>query len=152
LEPLGSAVHLLAQTAPNALHVWGGSALNMIAHVDSTATLGSPYHVVIELKNVSDAPVFNPAGELKNPGKLNYIYQPREKLTDSTDAIQPGASFFTHAYRLLPTFTGKLRADLSFIEKTGGNVDVPGSIAPQSAVPGLPVTLTSRTGASVTLH
>ena len=42
-------------TAPGAIHVWGGSALQMTVVADSQATEGSPYHVTIELTNVTNA-------------------------------------------------------------------------------------------------
>ena len=150
LEPLGTPVHLIASTAPNALHVWGGSALHMTVDTDATAVIGAPYRVRIQLTNVADVPVFNPSIELLTQGRLNYIYQPGEKLLDGTDVIQPGATFSTHFYRLVPEISGTLVQSLSFVKKTAGNTDVASTIVSHAAVAGLAVTGT-HSGTSLTL-
>ncbi len=150
LEPLGSAIHLVAMTATNALHVWGGSALHMVVDADNTAAIGAPYRVRILLVNVADVPVFNPSIEFLEPGRVNYIYQPGEKLVDETDAIQPGATFPTHYYRLVPEISGTLVPSLSFVKKTAGNTDVASTITSHPAVAGLPVTGTHN-GTALTL-
>jgi titin len=151
LEPLGSPIHLSAATATNALHVWGGSALHLIVDADASAAIGSPYRLRVGMQNVADVPMFNPSLEFLEPGRKNYIYQPEEDLFDATDAIQPGATFFTHYLRLLPEISGNLVTSLSFVKKTAGNVDhVTSEIQSHAAVAGLPVTGT-RSGTSVTL-
>ena len=152
LEPLGSNVQLLAATSPGALHVWGGSALRMTVDTDDAAALGSPYRVRIGLKNVADVPVFNPSVEfLQDKRVLNYIYQPGEKLLDATDVIQPGTTFFTHYFRLVPEIHGSLNPALSFVKKTAGNSDIVSTIVPHATVAGLNVTGTIGAGGALTL-
>ncbi|MGZ6973523.1 MAG: Ig-like domain repeat protein [Acidimicrobiia bacterium] len=134
LEPLGAPLDIPIASAPNALHVWGGSALQMIVDVDDTATLGYPYIVNIGLKNVADVPVYNPTVAVSEQGRLNFIYQPREDLEQGTAAIQPGATFTAH-YRLVPEISGSLDLSQSFIAKTGGNVDLATSIVQHASTP-----------------
>jgi RHS repeat-associated protein len=134
LEPVGAALDLPIASPPNALHVWGGSAVEMIVDADDQATLGYPYLVNVGLKNVADVPVYNPAIELSNEGRLNSIYQPRERLAQSTSVIQPGATFMTH-YRLVPEISGVLDVSQSFVAKTGGNATVATNIVSHPATP-----------------
>jgi hypothetical protein len=150
LEPLGVPIHLVASTSPNSLHVWGGSALQMTVDTDNTAAIGAPYRVRILLKNVADVPVFNPSVELLQTGRLNYIYSPAERLKDATNVIQPGATFSTHFFRLVPEISGTLVLSLSFVKKTAGNTDVASTIVAHASVPGLPVTGT-HSGSALTL-
>ena len=131
LQPSGIPVQLSASVA-KPLHVWGGSALKMIVDTDSTAVAGSPYRVRVGLRNVSDVPVFNPSVELLKNGKLNYIYQPRERLEQGTGVIQPGDTFWGD-YTLVPAIAGNLRQDLSFVKKTAGNVDLAYEIVPHAS-------------------
>ena len=128
LEPLGVSVSLPASTATNALHVWGGSALEMIVDADDVASDTYPYLVRVGLKNHADTPVFNPSIELLKQGKLNYLYQPQERLEQGTDSIQPGATFWTDYYRLIPSISGDLDLAQSFVKKTAGNVDLASTI------------------------
>ena len=76
LEPIGAPLSMVARTAPGALKVWGGDALTMRVLAEERLLDGHPYRVVVEMENVSDIPVYNLAVELKEEGKLNYIYQP----------------------------------------------------------------------------
>jgi flagellar hook assembly protein FlgD/PKD repeat protein len=150
LEPLGVPIHLVASTSANGLHVWGGSALQMTVDTDNTAAIGAPYRVRIQLKNVADVPVFNPSVELLQTGRLNYIYSPGERLKDATNVIQPGATFSTHFFRLVPEISGTLVLSLSFVKKTAGNTDVASTIVAHASVAGLPVTGT-HSGTALTL-
>jgi PKD repeat protein len=152
LEPTGSSIVLDAATSPSALHVWGGSALHLIVDADASAVAGAPYRVRIGLQNVANVPMFNPAVTFLEQGRVNYIYQPGEILTDGTDVIQPGATYFTHYYRLIPEITGNLVPDLSFVKQTGGNVTgVSSSIVSHAAVAGLAVTGTRSAAGALTL-
>ena len=76
LEPIGAPLSMVARTAPGALKVWAGDALFMRVLAEERLIDGHPYRVVVEMENVSDIPVYNLAVELKEEGKLNYIYQP----------------------------------------------------------------------------
>ena len=135
LEPIGAAVRLEAQTEQDALHVWGGSALEMTVDVDDHADKQRPYRVELSLENVSDTPVYNPEIELKFDGKLNYIYQPKERFVRGIDVIMPGETFETGEYRLVPSIDGTLLLDASFVKKTAGNVDVASTIISHPATP-----------------
>ena len=123
VAPIGRPIRLEAlSTAP--LKVWGASALTMLVDADAQAYSGYPYNVRVGLKNVSDHPVYNAAVELKTEGAKNYIYQPRERLTQSVAGISPGDTFWTE-YLLVPTISGTLDLSESFVLHTGGDVDLP---------------------------
>ena len=135
LEPIGSAVLLDAATEPNALKVWGGSALQMTVDTDDRADIGVPYRLRIGLENVSDVPAYNPEVELLTSGRVNYIYQPKERFTQGIDVIEPGETFWTDDYRLVPAIAGTLDLSQSFVKKTAGNVDVQSTIVSHPATP-----------------
>jgi PKD repeat protein len=136
LEPIGTSVLLQAATAEDALRVWGGSALTMTVDVDDRADTGAPYRLRIGLTNVStDAPAYNPEVELLTDNKVNYIYQPKERFTRGTDVIEPGETFWTDYYRLVPAISGTIDLSQSFVKKTAGNVDVVSTIVTHPATP-----------------
>jgi PKD domain/Bacterial Ig domain/Carboxypeptidase regulatory-like domain len=134
VEPTGHPVCIQA-TLPEPLKVWGGSALKMLIQPEDQVERYRPYRVKIGLKNVSDVPVYNPAVELFREGKLNYIYQPRERLQQGAPVVEPGQTFWTDDYVLVPAITGKLEPDYSFVKKTGGNVDLEDEIQPVAQKP-----------------
>ena len=74
LEPIGRR-SASSPACPGPLKVWGGEALTMRVLAEERLLDGHPYRVVVEMTNVSDIPVYNLAVELKEEGKLNYIYQ-----------------------------------------------------------------------------
>ena len=127
LEPIGAPISMVARTAPGSLRVWGGDALTMRVLAEERLLDGHPYRVVVEMTNVSDIPVYNLAVELKEEGKLNYIYQPREELTRSVAELAPGETLRAD-YVLVPTvgiYTPLvLLEEISFVKKTGGDVEV----------------------------
>ena len=133
LEPFGAAINLNAQLQ-TPLHVWGGSALQMIVDTDDKAFNGYPYRVRIGLKNVADVPVYNPEVDLLENGRVNYIYQPQERLNQGTDEIDPGQTFWTDYYRLVPEISGNLDLQDSFVKKTAGNADVSSTITSHQAI------------------
>ena len=137
LDPVGAALDLPISTATGAIHVWGGSAIQMIVDADDQANLGYPYLVRIGLENVADIPVYNPSVELSTQGSVNYIYQPDQQLTYSTDVIQPGGTFWTDYYRLVPEITGTLDLSQSFVKQTGG--DVSGVVSTIESHPATPI-------------
>jgi PKD repeat protein len=138
LEPFGVSVSIPASTPTNALHVWGGSAVHMIVDADDHAIAGNPYRVRVGLQNVADVPVYNPQVELLQQGRVNYIYQPLERLAQGTDVIEPGTTFWTDYYRLVPEVTGTLDLSDSFVKKTAGNVDVASTIESHPSVDDVP--------------
>ena len=85
LEPFGDTVTMQAATEKQ-LHVWGGSALELVGRRRRRRQRRYPYHVTVGLKNVADVPVYNPTIELLKEGKKNYIYQPREQLVVAAPA------------------------------------------------------------------
>ena len=129
LEPIGATLRLDAATSPDSLHVWGASAIEMTVDTDDVATLGYPYRVRVGLKNVADVPVYNPEVQLLESGRLNYIYQPREQLSQGTGAIQPGETFWMCDHRLIPEFTGTLDPSGSFGKQVPGAIDVTSKIS-----------------------
>ena len=96
LDPIGVALSLPISTASGAIHVWGGSALHMIVDADDQANNGDPYLIRIGLEDVADIPIYNADVTLKEQGRLNYIYQPKQQLSQGTDTIEPG----THSGRV----------------------------------------------------
>ncbi len=129
-------MRLHAATETDALHVWGGSALEMTVDVDDRADTGVPYRLRVGLTNVStDAPVYNPEVELLTTNKLNFIFQPKERFAQGTDVIEPGETFWTDDYRLVSAITGTLDLSQSFVKKTAGNVDVASTIVSHPATP-----------------
>lgn len=135
LEPFGKSIFLSASTQPDALRVWGSSAVEMIIDADDAVNRGYPFRVRVGLKNVSDTPVYNPEVELLEDGRLNYIYQPRERLAQRAAVVQPGETFWTDYYRLVPEITGALDLVQSFVKKTAGDVDSEAIIVSHPAVP-----------------
>ena len=139
LQPLGATVTLPAATVANAIHVWGGSALTMTVDADNQAVTGNPYLVRIGLTNNADVPIYNPDVQLlTTDARLNYIYQPDEQLTQGTDVIEPGATYWTNYYRLVSEITGNLQTDLSFVKMTAGNSDLTYSIISHPAATSVP--------------
>jgi Ca2+-binding RTX toxin-like protein/PKD repeat protein/flagellar hook assembly protein FlgD len=132
LEPFGDTVTMRAVTDKQ-LHVWGGSALELVVDADDVAHETYPYHVTVGLKNVGDVPVYNPTIELLKEGKKNYIYQPREQLVVTTAELAPGQTL-ARDYILVPTISGTLNLDRSFVSKTAGDVEPPAKITSHPAV------------------
>ena len=135
LEPIGAALTLNAATAPDALRVWGASAIEMIVDADDQANTGHPYRVRVGLENVADVPVYNAAVELSRSGGDNYIYQPREEYLQGPATIQPGDTYWTDWYRLIPDFTGLLDVTQSFVKRVPGSIDVASRVESHAAVP-----------------
>ncbi len=148
LDPGQFPLSLPIATAPGSIHVWGGSAVQMIVDTDDQATYGSPYLVRVGLENVADVPVYDAGVELKTDGAVNYIYQPGQQLGYSTAVIEPGATFWTDYYRLVPAIPGgNLDLSQSFVKQTGGNVDLTSTIESHPAQTGVPgLTATSGSG------
>jgi hypothetical protein len=144
LDPVGAPLSFPIATQPGAIHVWGASAIQMTVDTDNTATQGDPYLVRVGLTNVSDVPVYNAGVELLTTGRLGYIYQPDQQLGYETDVIEPGATFWTDYYRLLPEITGTLDLSQSFVKQTGGNVDPTSTIVSHATTPADQLTATSE--------
>jgi hypothetical protein len=144
LDPGAFPLSFQIATQPGAIHVWGGSAIQMTVDTDNAATLGDPYLVRVGLTNASDVPVYNAGVELLTTGRLNYIYQPDQQLGYETSVIEPGATFWTDYYRLIPEITGTLDLSQSFVKQTGGNVDPTSTIVSHPATPADPLTATSE--------
>ena len=157
LEPIGAPISAVARTTPGALKVWGGDALTMRVLAEERLIEGHPYRVVVEMTNVSDIPVYNLAVELKEQGKLNYIYQPREELTRGVAELTPGATLRAD-YVLVPTvgiYTPlRLLEEISFVKKTGGNTELATtveSVPPRFADDQRPAISLTRSGNDITV-
>ena len=140
LQPIGTPVSIQAGL-DKPVHVWGGSALKMTVDADATAIAHHPYRVRIGLTNVADIPIYNPSVALLETGRVNYIYQPRERLDQGTDAIAPGETFWAN-YVLVPEISGELDLARSFIQQTAGNVTLKSSITSHPAVDPLDLKVT----------
>ena len=133
LEPFGDPVSIEATTA-TPLHVWGGSAVTMTVDADATATADYPYNIRVGLTNVSDIPVYNPSVTLYQQGGINYIFQPQQQGTYSAAVIEPGETFYTPYYVLIPQVTGTLDLSRAFVQQTGGNVSLQSTIVSHPTV------------------
>lgn len=154
LQPFGDEVNATFKTK-EPFKVWGEDALRMHVIAQDRADKNYPYYVRFELENVADIPVYYPAIELKENGKLNYIYGPNQQLTKTVTELKPGEKLVGE-YRLVPSISGILDLSQSFIVKTGGNAQVQSDISsisvPQN-VPGTAPVLTYKHngGGTVTL-
>ncbi len=135
LDPGGFPLSFPISTAAGAIHVWGGSAIQLTIDADDHATIGDPYLVRVGLTDVANIPIYNADIQLLTQGRLNFIYQPDQQLTQGTAVIEPGATYWTNYYRLVPEITGSLLLSRSFVEQTAGNVTVPSSIITHPATP-----------------
>ena len=133
LQPFGTPVALEAITK-TPLKVWGASAVTMTVDADATVTADYPYNVRVGLTNVSDIPVYNAAVALTSKGGVGYIFQPRQQLDYSTPVIEPGQTFYTPYYVLVPQVTGSLDLAKSFVKQTGGNVSLASTIVTHTTV------------------
>ncbi|MCW2608596.1 MAG: hypothetical protein JWO60_3289, partial [Frankiales bacterium] len=122
LQPFDEPVELRAQVA-QPLKVWGGSALKVLVDAEDQVLAGYPYTVRVGLQNVADVPVYNASVEYLLKDKVNYIYQPRESLLEETAQLDPGEVFWNDAL-LVPTISGSLFLDRSYVARTGGTVDL----------------------------
>jgi PKD repeat protein/flagellar hook assembly protein FlgD len=134
LEPVGKPVRLEAQ-AQDALKIWGGSALEMIVTVDKCAVRLGPYHIDVELRNVTaDVPIYNAEVELldrpRDAPSWQAMYTLAPPKRQMTPAIGPGASkvFEFVVYPALGRDDVReleLVEESSFIQRTGGSVGIP---------------------------
>ncbi|RXT04527.1 CFI-box-CTERM domain-containing protein [Ammoniphilus sp. CFH 90114] len=125
LQPFDDPVHAIFKTDENnKLRVWGEDALKMFIEAQDRADEGHPYVLRVGLKNVSDTNVYNPAIELKEENKQNYIYAPNQELVKTIATLESGQTFWTDYY-LVPSIKGNLDVSQSFVLKTGGNATVP---------------------------
>ena len=112
LEPSGVPIHLSASTAPNALHVWGGSALHLIVDADTSAAVGSPYRIRVGMQNVADVPMFNPS---HGPCSFAFADGP---LAD----MHTGPNYQDVASCFLPQFTDLPRRPSSSVASAVGAI------------------------------
>jgi flagellar hook assembly protein FlgD/PKD repeat protein len=118
LEPFGDPVSISAVTQIP-LHVWGTSAVQLVVDSDDEATIGDPFHVRVGLKNVADVPIYNPGIQLLQQGSSGFIYQPRERLSQSASEIDPGDTFWAN-YILVPIANGPIDLLHSFVSSSAG--------------------------------
>jgi flagellar hook assembly protein FlgD/lysophospholipase L1-like esterase len=135
-------VYLRARTQ-EPLHVWGAEALKTRILVDEKATRWGPYAFDVEVRNVSDAPVYNMQVEMldREPGasdeEAQFVYAPFPAQVQGTAEISPKGVWVAH-YVVFPGLgnaeVNRLRVVLekSFVERTGGDVDLKPELAIRS--------------------
>lgn len=132
VEPVDKPITLRAQTA-SPLHIWGGSALTMKVVADKHAVRWGPYAVEVELRNVSDIPIYNATLELKDrpadapQWAAEYFFAPLTEYVQKQAVIEPGQTF-RGRWVLYPGLgnddvtTLDLVKEMSFVSQTGGDV------------------------------
>ena len=146
LDPSGLPVYLRASTQ-EPLRVWAGAALRTRIVVDCSAVRWAPYQVDVEFENVTGAageqdaaPVYNLQVELFDrpddapDEQALFFYGPGTETTQGVDVLEPGgrwtASFVVYAgigNSEITRLTTNLRR--SFVQRTGGDVDLEPTIA-----------------------
>ncbi len=136
------SVYLRARTQ-EPLHVWGAEALKTRILVDEEATRWGPYAFDVEVHNVSDTPVYNMQVEMldreagASDEEAQFVYAPFPSQVQGTDEIAPGGTWTAH-YVVFPGLGNaevtRLRVVLekSFVERTGGDVDLKPELAIRS--------------------
>jgi len=149
VEPIGQAIRIVANSR-EPLHVWGGSALKMIVSAQCTAHRFGRYEVDIELRNVSDAPVYNVSLDLRDRPADAPDWQARyfrlHSAAQQFDMIAANDSV-TAKFVVYPGLGNEQKPDMkvvtenSFIRQTGGDVSIDAQIADACLPldPGLPV-------------
>ncbi len=140
LQPIDRPVRLRA-VATNPLKVWGASALDTTITVDDYATRWAPYRVDVEIRNVSDTPVYNLQFQMSDrpadapDWQAPYVFAPGyEERLYSTAALPPCTGgqdcTFEASYVVYPGLGNDEVPDLkvvtgqSFVQRTGGDVDL----------------------------
>jgi len=127
LEPFGRSISLEGRTV-DPIKVWGGSALQLVVDVDDKVRNAYPYTVFVKLKNVADVPVYNPSIELLKEGSVGYIEQPQQQRAFGVRELAPGQTNVAGPFIIVPRPTGTIDLSKSFIRKTGGDVNLGGTI------------------------
>ncbi|WP_083878619.1 Ig-like domain-containing protein [Acetivibrio cellulolyticus] len=130
LQPFGEEVSATF-TNSEAFRVWGDDALKLHIYAQNKVDKGYPYDVRFELENVSDIPVYFPAIELLESNKENYFYAPNQELVKSVETLKAGEKL-VKTYTLVPSITGNLVLNASYVLKTGGNATIESFIHPIS--------------------
>jgi hypothetical protein len=141
LSPVGAPVQMIGQTASDAIHIWGASALKMTFTADDQANLDYPYHITAQIQDVADVPVYNLTFDLtplESPLRT-YIFQPAQPLAQQVAELDPGQTL-TEDYIVVPSFNGILDQQASFVSTlagttvaTAGGSAIPWTIGVQSA-------------------
>lgn len=122
LQPFDEPINAIF-TTPEPIKVWAEDAIVMHVEAQDYAVRGYPYHVRFGLENVSDVPVYDARVQLKEEGKLNYLYAPNQSLTQTVSELQP-KTIKWFDYYVIPTISGELDLSKSFIVQTGGNATI----------------------------
>src|SRR5690606_31554983 len=83
-------------------------------------------------------PVYNPAIELLEEGKHNYIYGPNQQLVQQIRELPAGETVWFE-YWLIPSISGDLDLSQSFVLRTGGDADVETVLGSHPAPTSVPV-------------
>ncbi len=131
LQPFGAPVSVQAGLV-QPLKVWGVDALGLSVQADGGSLItGYPYHVRVAITDKADVPLYNVSIALPTTPPYGFIYQPDERFSDSVGELDPGQTFYSHWYILVPdgAVLGTFTPPLSSIGFAG-----------QSASPGAGVT------------
>ena len=139
VDPIGLPLYLTARTR-EPLKVWGASALQTRILVDRDAVRWGPYDVDVEVKNVSDVPVYNMQVEMldRTPDAPSdealFFYAPAPPQVQGTGVIKPGETWTAHYVVYAGLGNDEitklhLLLQRSFIERTGGDVDLHPTLA-----------------------
>ena len=124
LQPFGAPVSVHAGIA-QPLKVWGADALGLSVQADAgSLATGYPYHVRVAITDNADVPLYNLSIALASASPYGFLYQPDEHFSDSTQELDPGQTFYSHWYILVPNggVLGAFTPPLSSISFAGQSV------------------------------
>ena len=181
MKATGTPVDVTATTdASDQVQVYGMGAVKETVVADNTAYAGDPYHLSIQLQNISPIPVYNLSLTLDSGGSNNYLVQPNEPSVLNYDVLCPdtalaGGRDRRNVYRIerglhafaditdgidspslivVPGVSGPLDVADSFVASSGGEEGPKPTVSKQVAFD--PSTLPSIGGSvsptAVTLH
>ncbi|MEM5779532.1 MAG: PKD domain-containing protein, partial [Lawsonibacter sp.] len=105
------------------IRVWGGNALKMHVQAQDRADKGYPYNLRVGIENASDIPLYHVDFELLEETKVNYIYTPNQKMSETIEEMAAGTTIWKD-FQLIPAVDGDLNLGNSFILRTGGEADI----------------------------
>lgn len=131
LALFGSPVEIEA-IAQDPIRIWGVDALRFYVEADEAVASRSPYNMRLGLENVSDIDVYGAQLTFLEETE-NVIYQPRQQRGYRLGTIAPGETAWTDTATLVPSVTGWIDLDGSYVATVAG-VAPPAEIATQPVV------------------
>jgi RHS repeat-associated protein len=119
LEPFFKPVELQAALA-QPLDVWGTNALTPALRVDSNnPERGKPWHVSIGVTNKANIPLYNVAIEVNPTSHEHFIYQPKQRFSQTIAEVPPGQTVYAPALILVPDSRREVKSSLQEINLAG---------------------------------